>query len=140
MTASHRLNVRIYYEDTDAGGVVYHARYLAFAERARTELLRDLGVPHDEMARDEGLIFVVRRAEIDYLRPARLDEVVTIESVPLEMGAATVTLRQSFTVGERKVAVLEVQLACVRGADGRPSRIPPRWRAAFEEVRRESDG
>ena len=140
MTASHRLNVRIYYEDTDAGGVVYHARYLAFAERARTKLLRDLGVPHDEMARDEGLIFVVRRAEIDYLRPARLDEVVTIESVPLEMGAATVTLRQSFTVGERKVAVLEVQLACVRGADGRPSRIPPRWRAAFEEVRRESDG
>ena len=140
MTASHRLNVRIYYEDTDAGGVVYHARYLAFAERARTELLRDLGVPHDEMARDEGLIFVVRRAEIDYLRPARLDEVVTIESVPLEMGAATVTLRQSFTAGERRVAVLEVQLACVRGADGRPSRIPPRWRAAFEEVRRESDG
>jgi acyl-CoA thioester hydrolase len=134
MTTAHRLNVRVYYEDTDAGGVVYHARYLAFAERARTEMLRDLGAPHDEMMRDEGLIFVVRRVKMDYLRPARLDEVVTIESAPLEVRAATATLRQSFTVGERKVAVLEVQLACVRGADGRPSRIPPRWRAVFEEV------
>ncbi|MEJ1979261.1 MAG: tol-pal system-associated acyl-CoA thioesterase [Acetobacteraceae bacterium] len=132
--APHRLDIRVYYEDTDAGGVVYHARYLAFAERARTEMLRDAGAPHDEMARDEGLIFVVHRVKIDYLRPARLDEVVTIESVPIEMRAATATLRQSFTTGGRALAVMEVQLACVRGADGRPSRIPPRWRAAFEEV------
>lgn len=134
MTAPYRLDVRVYYEDTDAGGVVYHARYLAFAERARTEMLRVAGVPHDEMMRDEGLIFVVRRVKMDYLRPARLDEMITIESVPLEMRAATATIRQSFTVGERAVAVMDVQLACVRGADGRPSRIPPRWRAAFEEV------
>ncbi len=138
--APHRLDVRVYYEDTDAGGVVYHARYLAFAERARTELLRDWGVPHAEMARDEGLIFVVRRVEMDYLRPARLDEVVTIESQPTEMGAATISLRQAFRVGGQAVAAMDVQLACVRAADGRPARIPPRWRAAFEEVRRESDG
>ncbi len=131
----HRLAIRVYYEDTDAGGVVYHARYLAFAERARTELLRELGVPHDALVRNEGLIFVVRRIKMDYLRPARLDDLVTVATEPTELGAATAALRQDFAVGERAVARLDVQLACVRGADGRPSRIPARWRAAFEEMR-----
>ncbi len=136
----HRLDLRVYYEDTDAGGIVYHARYLAFAERGRAELLRDAGVPHEELVRDEGLIFVVRRVKMDYLRPARLDEMLTVTTEPTELGAALAMLRQDFAVGDRTVARLDVQLACVRGADGRPSRIPPRWRAAFEEVRRGSDG
>ncbi len=136
----HRLHVRIYYEDTDAGGMVYHARYLAFAERARAELLREAGVPHEELVRTEGLIFVVRRIKMDYLRPARLDEMLTVATEPLLMGAATATLRQDFAVGDRNVARMDVQLACVRGADGRPCRIPPRWRAALEEVRSGSDG
>ncbi len=131
----HRLQLRVYYEDTDAGGVVYHARYLAFAERARTELLREHGVPHEELVRNEGLIFVVRRVEMDYLRPARLDDLVTVTTVPTEFGAATTMLRQDFAVGDQVVARLAVQLACVRRADGRPSRIPARWRAAFEEMR-----
>lgn len=139
MAAHHRLDVRVYYEDTDAGGMVYHARYLAFAERARAELLRANGVPHEDLVRNEGLIFVVRRVKMDYLRPARLDEVLTITTEPTDLGAATALLRQDFTVGDRAVAKLVVQLACVRGADGRPSRIPARWRAAFEEVRRGSD-
>ncbi len=131
----HRLALRVYYEDTDAGGVVYHARYLAFAERARTELLRALGVPHDALVRNEGMIFVVRRIEMDYLRPARLDDLVTVATEPTALGAATAALRQEFTVADRAVARLDVQLACVRGADGRPARIPTRWRAAFEEMR-----
>ena len=131
----HRLALRVYYEDTDAGGVVYHARYLAFAERARTELLRDAGVPHEDLVRNEGLIFVVRRVKMDYLRPARLDDLVTVVTEPLELGGATALLRQDFTVEDKLVARLEVQLACVRGADGRPSRIPARWRAALEEMR-----
>ena len=70
----HRYAVRVYYEDTDAGGVVYHASYLRFAERARTEALRDLGIPHAELAAAIRLMFMVRRIEVDYLRPARLDE------------------------------------------------------------------
>ena len=131
----HRLALRVYYEDTDAGGVVYHARYLAFAERARTELLRALGVPHDDLVRNEGLIFVVRRIKMDYLRPARVDDLVTVATAPTELGAATAVLRQDFAVDDRPVARLDVQVACVRGADGRPSRIPARWRAAFEEMR-----
>ncbi len=136
----HRVAFRVYYEDTDAGGIVYHARYLAFAERGRAELLRDAGVPHEELVRNEGLIFVVRRVKMDYLRPARLDEMLTVTTELTELGAALAIFRQDFAVGERAVARLDVQLACVRGADGRPSRIPPRWRAAFEEVRRGSDG
>ena len=137
---AHRLDVRVYYEDTDAGGMVYHARYLAFAERARAELLRANGVPHEDLVNTHGLIFVVRRVKMDYLRPARLDEMLTVTTEPIEFGAATALLRQDFAVGERAVGRLKVQLACVRGADGRPSRIPPRWRAAFEEVTRGSDG
>ena len=65
----HRYAVRVYYEDTDAGGVVYHANYLRFAERARTEALRDLGIPHAELLRQFGLMFVVRRIKVDYLAP-----------------------------------------------------------------------
>ena len=136
----HVLEQRVYYEDTDAAGMVYHARYLAFAERARAECLRDAGVPHDQLVRDEGLMFVVRRVEIDYLRPARLDEVLTITTEPLDLGAASARLRQSFSVGAAAVAAMVVRLACVRGADGRPQRIPPRWRLAMEEMLSGSDG
>ena len=135
MKPPHTIQVRVYYEDTDAGGMVYHARYLAFAERARTELLRDAGVPHEDLVRDEGLFFVVRRVKMDYLRPARLDELITVATDPLELGAVTALLRQDFTVCGQAVARLDVRLACVRGSDGRPARIPARWRTAFEEVR-----
>ncbi len=140
VTLPHRLDIRIYYEDTDAGGIVYHARYLAFAERGRAELLRDAGVPHEDLVRNEGLIFVVRRIKMDYLRPARVDEVLTVTTDPTELGAALAVFRQEFAVGTRAVARMDVQLACVRGTDGRPTRIPSRWRTAFEEVRRGSDG
>ncbi len=137
---SHTMDIRVYYEDTDAAGMVYHARYLAFAERGRAEMLRWAGVPHEDLVRVEGLIFVVRRAKIDYLRPARLDDVLQLTTVPTVMRAATAVLRQDFAVDGRPVASAEVELACVRGADGRPSRIPERWRQAFEEMRREPNG
>ena len=135
----HRVDFRIYYEDTDAAGMVYHARYLAFAERARAEQLRALGVPHDELVRDEGLIFVVRRVKIDYLRPARLDDVLQLTTTPTVMKAASATLRQDFVVDGQSIATADIDLACVRGSDGRPQRIPARWRHAFEEMRRESN-
>ena len=82
----HRYAVRVYYEDTDAGGVVYHATYLRFAERARTEALRDAGIPHAELVERFTLMFVVRRIEVDYLRPARLDESLTVVTEPLVGG------------------------------------------------------
>ena len=126
-----RLCLRIYYEDTDAGGIVYHARYLAFAERARTEALREAGVPHAELSAGHGLSFVVRRAEIVYLRPARLDEELVVVTGPWAVGGASVNVQQRFEAAGQAVAALGIHLACVRQADGRPARIPDRWRAAL---------
>ncbi len=128
----YTLTLRVYYEDTDAGGIVYHARYLAFAERARTEALRTAGVPHDELVEGYGLLFVVRRAEMDYLRPARLDDEVVVTTGPWVLGAATVEVRQGFVVADEAIGSLLVKLACVRRADGRPARIPDRWRDALK--------
>ena len=132
----YRLKLRVYYEDTDAGGIVYHARYLAFAERARTEALRQAGVPHDELVTQFGLIFVVRRIKMDYLRPVRLDAEIVVETGPWALGGATVDVEQRFWVLDRLGAEVEtgrlsVGLACIRAVDGRPARIPPRWRAAL---------
>lgn len=127
----YRLVLRVYYEDTDAGGVVYHARYLAFAERARTEALREAGVPHAGLVRGHGLIFVVRRAEMDYLRPARLDDELVILTGPWVLRGASVEVQQRFEAAGVTLGELRIKLACIRAADGRPARIPDRWRVAL---------
>lgn len=130
-----RLLVRVYYEDTDAGGIVYHARYLAFAERARTEALREAGVPHDELATHYGLIFVVHRVEMDYVRPARLDDLLVVTTRTVELGGAALSVLHEFRRldggEERPVGMARIRLACIRQADGRPARIPDRWRTAL---------
>ena len=130
----HRYAVRVYYEDTDAGGVAYHATYLRFAERARTEALRDAGIPHAELVRRFALMFVVRRLEVDYLCPARVDDSLTVITEPLAVGGATVTLRQDVRGPDGPCAVLTVRLACVRTGEGRPGRLPPRWRAVLADM------
>ncbi len=127
----YRLSLRVYFEDTDAGGVMYHARYLAFAERARTEALREAGVPHAELVRDHGLFFVVRRAQMDYLRPARLDDLVEVITGPWVLRAASVEVQQLFAVNGHEIATLRIMLATIRATDGRPARIPERWRVAL---------
>ena len=136
---AHRYPVRVYYEDTDAGGIVYHANYLRFAERGRTEALRDLGVPHAEMSALHGLFFMVRRIKVDYLAPARLDDSLVIETSTLAVGGATVDLRQDVVRNGDEVllARLELQLVCGRITDQRPARIPPRWREAMLSLRPE---
>lgn len=130
MTA-HRYAVRVYYEDTDAGGVVYHANYLRFAERARTEALRDLGVPHAELQAVHGLIFMVRRVKLDYLAPARLDDALSVVTSPRLIRGASVDLRQVVMRNETIIADADLQLACVHAGTGRPARIPARWRDAL---------
>jgi len=132
----HRYGVRVYYEDTDAAGVAYHASYLRFAERARTEALRAAGIPHAELLERFTLMFVVRRVEVDYLRPARLDESLTVLTEPLDVGGVTVTLRQEVRGLGGSCAVLTVRLACVKPGEGRPGRLPPRWRAVLQDMRR----
>ncbi len=133
----HHYNVRVYYEDTDAGGVVYHANYLRFAERARTEALRDLDVAHAEMLSQHGVMFMVRRVKLDYLAPARADDSLIVVTQPLALRAASVDLRQTFVLEqdpERTLVVVEAQLACVRLADLKPERLPTRWREALETL------
>lgn len=150
----HRYAVRVYYEDTDAGGIVYHATYLRYAERARTEALRDLSVPHADLVRLCNLMFVVRRIEVDYLRAARVDDSLVVETEVLVAGAASATLRQTVRGAAGVCAVLMVKLACVRlqaepmaageagvgpgepGPGGnKPGRLPPRWRTVLLAMR-----
>jgi acyl-CoA thioester hydrolase len=125
----HRYAIRVYFEDTDAGGVVYHAAFLRFAERARTEALRDAGAPHAELQNGHGMIFVVRRIKIDYLRPARLDSLLVVETEALSVGGASVTLRQRFLEDEAVLAEAEIVLVCIRLENLQPARIPERWRS-----------
>ena len=116
--------VRVYYEDTDFGGVVYYANYLRYFERARTEWLRSLGVDQQRLAQEQGLQFVVRRAEIDFLRGARLDDLLDV-TVALEQKKRTyVMLRQRALRGAEELASARIQAACVRRADLRPAAIP----------------
>lgn len=120
---SHRTQYRVYYEDTDAGGVVYYANYLKFAERARTEWLRDLGFDHSELRRAHGLLFVVRHVGIDYLSPARLDDLITVETRLHETGKVRMTLHQSMECEGRLLARMQVTIVLV-SEDGRPARFP----------------
>jgi acyl-CoA thioester hydrolase len=135
----HLYTVRVYFEDTDAGGIAYHANYLRFAERARTEAMRDLGIPHAELIARHNLMFVVHRVRMVYLRPARLDDSLLVLTEPTVVGGASVTLRQEFRKAgggddHEKVGVLEVRLACVAVGAERPERIPDRWREKLEAM------
>ena len=138
----HAYTLRVYYEDTDAGGVVYHASYLRFAERARTEALRDLGIPHSALVARFGAMFVVRRIKVDYVRPARVDESLMVTTEPLDVGGASLLLRQEIRNDAGTCAVLEVRLACVTPNGDKPARLPPPWRSvltAMWEANRERD-
>ncbi|WP_288037152.1 tol-pal system-associated acyl-CoA thioesterase [Acidiphilium sp.] len=127
----HRLGVRIYFEDTDAGGIVYHANYLRYAERARSEALRSLGVPHAEMVDVHDRMFVVHRAEIDYERPARLDDLITVVTRVRQAAAARVALDQTIRRDAITLVRIRLQLACVDRASGRAARLPAEMRAAL---------
>ena len=158
----HVFPIRIYFEDTDAAGIVYHARYLHYAERARTEMLRLLEASHAEMMSSTGTVFVVRTAEIDYRYPARLDDAVEVRTTAREMQRASMVVQQRVTLAERlpstgsgtstgpgasdflaggavtpaigtELCRVTIRLACVSNT-GRPVRIPQRVRAARDSV------
>ncbi len=129
--ATHNLPIRIYYEDTDVGGIVYYANYLKFAERARTEMLRLIGVNQSEMADRYGLVFAVRACAVEFLRPARLDDLIEVRSRLVKLAAATVSAVQAVWRGSEELARLDIRVACVR-QNGRPARIPAAVRQALE--------
>jgi acyl-CoA thioester hydrolase len=124
----HLLPMRVYYEDTDWSGVVYHASYLRFLERGRTEFLRAAGVDQSILhAEGEGLTFAVRRMTIDYLRAARMDDVLLVETHTGEVRGASLVIAQRILRGDEVVVTADVRVAAIAG--GRPSRIPDRLRA-----------
>lgn len=131
--ADHVYRLRVYYEDTDAAGVVYYANYLKFAERARSELLRDSGISQRALAEGGGPVFAVRRIEADFLRPARLDDELVVRTRVVGRGGASVELRQEISRAGAALVRLLVSIACVN-ARGRPVRIPPAVTRIFGDV------
>lgn len=126
----HVLELRVYYEDTDAGGMVYYANYLKFAERARTEMLRLAGIDHQALARRHKLAFVVRNCTLAFQKPARLDDLIEVRSRLLDMGGASLTAEQVIGRNGTELARLNVRLACM-ATDGRPAAIPRAVREAL---------
>jgi acyl-CoA thioester hydrolase len=131
---SHTLPLRVYYEDTDAAGMVYHANYLKFAERGRSEMLRSLGFPHRKLGAENGVGFAVRRCAIEYLAPARLEDDLTVITTLTGVGAATLQAKQQIRRDDQLLADLDVVVACI-GRDGRPRRIPVALRQVLAEPR-----
>ncbi|HID37772.1 MAG TPA: tol-pal system-associated acyl-CoA thioesterase [Ghiorsea sp.] len=117
------LDVRIYYEDTDAGGVVYHANYLKYMERGRTEALRDLGFEQRNLKQDEDMVFALTRTDIRYRRPAMLDDLLTVQSELMVAKGAKMVFKQSIYRGETLLVDADITLACIN-TSGRPKRIP----------------
>ena len=121
---SFRWPVRVYYEDTDAAGVVYYANYLRYLERARTEWLASLGITLTALEREHGAVFVVHRLEIEYRQPARLYDALEVTLEPMEIGRSRLVVAQDVVRGEVPLARSRVTLACLSRASWRPARIP----------------
>ena len=130
----HVLPVRVYFEDTDAGGIAYHASFIRWCERGRTDFLRLLGTDSrrliDGSDSHEPAAFVVRRMNCDFLRPARMDDVLEVETRVKELGGASVTLLQAILSGERRVFEAEVTVVLV-AVSGKPLRLSTAIRSAF---------
>lgn len=128
--STHRFPVRIYYEDTDFSGYVYHAAYLKFFERGRTEFLRDLGIHHAELI-EEGVAFAVRKMEIDFLSAAKIDDSLTVETKVAEATPVRLTLEQTILREETVLTRARVLVVAIRTSGG-PVRLPAALRARFQ--------
>ena len=125
MIAAHRFTVRVYYEDTDFSGVVYHASYLRFLERGRTEWLRDLGIHQAALHAGDAagaFAFAVRRMTVDWLKPSRMDDLLIVETGVISVGGASAELTQRILRGSEVLLTAQVLVAAVAG--GRPKRLP----------------
>lgn len=132
--AGHRLLARVYYADTDFSGVVYHARYLEFLERGRTDFLRLKGVHHTQLEEGqlgEPIVWIVRRMEIDFRLPARIDDMLVIETCVTEASGARVTMRQRIQRKNGELLIEAQVEAALINKQGRPKRMPKEWKALF---------
>jgi len=128
-STTHALSLRVYYEDTDFSGRVYHASYLRFMERGRTEWLRELGFGHRQLAGEAGLVFAVRSLMINYRAPALMDDWLTVVTTLRTMRGASFDFDQTIRRGDRELASAEVKVVCL--SNDRPARIPDSLRRKF---------
>ncbi len=124
MSTAFAIPVRVYYEDTDAGGVVYYANYLKFMERARTEWLRAIGFEQDHLSRELGVVFAVRTIVLDYLKPARFNDTLEVSVSMSRRGKASLTFAQTVSRTGETLCQGEVKIACVDSNSFAPRRIP----------------
>lgn len=129
------LPIRVYYEDTDTGGVVYYANYLKFFERGRTEWLRSLGVDQRELAAREAIMFVVKQASIEYHHPAHLDDQIDITTHIAKIGAASISFEQSAQRDGRQLVDGRIVVCAVHAQTFKPTRLPSSLRTLLEEAR-----
>lgn len=125
--------IRVYYEDTDAGGVVFYANYLAFMERARTEWLRALGFEQPEMAAQDGVLFVVSEVNIKYLKPSRFNDSLQVTVEAVNVGGSRIRFLQQVLRGDEEIARAEVAVVCVSTDTLRPARMPEAMRVKMEK-------
>lgn len=130
--AAHTIEVRVYYEDTDLAGIVYHANYLKFMERARTDYLRDHGIDQSVMAAGaEGAYFAVRSMDIGFVAPARFDDLLRVETMPVSASGARGVMDQRVMRGDEVLCTARVTVACI-STNGRPTRFPAKVRQMFQ--------
>lgn len=122
-SGQHQEQFRIYYEDTDAGGIVYHANYLKYAERARTDALRELGIHQRDLREELGIFFVLRHADITYLKPIELDDLIEVRSHIVEVGNSSLRMQQNIFKDELEICSMLMHIVCINN-DKRPVRIP----------------
>jgi acyl-CoA thioester hydrolase len=140
----HRFPVRIYYEDTDLSGIVYHANYLRYMERARSDWIRQLGMDQRAFIEDaQSTFFVIRNIQMDFVAPARLDDILIVESTVLEMGGASSRLRQTIvrvqeTDEQTRLTDAVVRVAFV-GGDGKPKRLPKELQSRMSALVQETE-
>ncbi len=127
--------IRVYYENTDAGGVVYHAEYLKFFERGRSEWLRNLGFEHTQLKAEHGIIFVVRDLHIKYLQPARFDELLQVVTTAAEVGRSRLVFEQKLQRSDEVLTAATVEVVCVDCETFKPAAISPAMKQHFLEIK-----
>jgi len=131
MASNFHWPVRVYYEDADAGGVVFYANYLKFYERARTEMLRDMGFEQDELIANESVIFVVRSVQVDYLKPAKFNHLISVTAEVSLVKSASLTFQQSILRGDELLSKATIRIACLDAESMRPKQIPDTLKRAL---------
>jgi acyl-CoA thioester hydrolase len=132
----HKFDYRVYYEDTDAGGIMYHGNFINFCERGRSELLREVGLPASQVTKELGVGFVVRHLDADYMGMVRLDDLLTVETSVTSMKNTSFLMEQRLICQNKVVFVLNVTIVCI-DMQGKPVRIPDALRQKFDEYKEE---